>query len=156
MVPRIDPAAGGTRPANPKEGKVRKLFSITSGATLALAVGAGSVLAGGPPAVGFYVDGTLYRTIGTPTDFTNTGAPASSFETIYALGNGFRNVAEAAPGDAGFKGGRWMVVPIIWHVAPVQYTSDEQIVAAEAAGDIEFATPTTFFECPVIKVQPNH
>jgi hypothetical protein len=134
---------------------VRKLFSIAAGAVLALAVGAGTVLAGGPPSVGFYVDGTLYRTIGTPTDFSGTGAPDSSFETIYALGNGFSDVAEAAPGDPGFKGGRWVVVPIIWHIDPVQYTSDEQILAAEAAGDIDFGTPTTYFECPVIKVQPN-
>jgi hypothetical protein len=48
-----------------------------------------------------------------------------------------------------------MVVPIIWHIAPTQFTSDEQIVAAEAAGDIDLGTPTTFFVCPVIKVQPN-
>jgi hypothetical protein len=136
---------------------VRKLVSISVGAVLALAVGAGSVLAGGPPAVGFYVDGTLYRTIGTPTDFSNTGAPAHSYDTIYALGDGFRNVAEAAPGDSGFNGGRWMVVPIIWtNIAPTQFTRDEQILAAEAAGDIDLGAPVKYFECPVIKVQPNH
>ena len=122
---------------------------------LALAVSAGSVLAGGPPAVSFYIDSTLYRTIATPTDLSHTGAPVHSFQPIFALGGDLRNVATAGPGDPGYRGGRWMVVPIIWHIAPTQFTSDEQVVAAEAAGDIDFGTPTTFFVCPVIKVQPN-
>ena len=136
---------------------MRKLFSIITGAILALAVGAGTVLAGGPPGVGFYIDGTLYRTVGTPTDFSGTGAPADSFQPIYDLGgNGLLNVADAAPGDPGYRGGRWVVLPIIWtNIAPTQLTSDEQILAAEAAGDIDIGAPVKFFECPAIKVQPN-
>ena len=55
-------------------------------------------------------DGVLYRTIATPTDFSHTGAPASSFETLYDLGGAQpNNVAVSAPGDPGFKGGRWAV-----------------------------------------------
>ena len=58
-----------------------------------------SALAGGPPQPSFYVDGTLYRTIGTPTDLSQTGAPAHSFDTIYEFFGNQRNVATAAPGD---------------------------------------------------------
>jgi hypothetical protein len=120
---------------------------------LALTVASGGVSAGGPPSVGFYVDGDLYRTIGTPTDFGGTGAPASSYEPIYALGNGLLNVAEAGPGQPGFKGGRWMVLPITWHVAPVQLTSNEQVAEYAANGWITIGTtPVKLFECPVIRV----
>ena len=57
----------------------------------------------------FYVDGQLYRTVNTPTDLSKTGAPAHSFDTIYALSGQPFNVATAAPGDEGYNGGRWMV-----------------------------------------------
>jgi hypothetical protein len=48
----------------------------------------------------FYVDGAQYRTVGTPTDLSETGAPAQSFDTIYDFGGLQLNVATAAPGDA--------------------------------------------------------
>src|SRR5690242_13905342 len=64
---------------------------------------------GGVGAPSIYVNGVLYRTVGTPTDFSNTGAPDSSFETIYDFGGLQPNVAAAAPGDPGFRGGRWQV-----------------------------------------------
>jgi len=131
---------------------MRRLFSIVAGSTLALALGVGSVAAGGPPHVGFYADGQLYRTIGTSTDFSGTGAPTSSFEAIYALGGTLMNVAQAAPGDPGFRGGRWMVEPVTWNVAPVQYTSGDQILAAAAAGAITIGAPIKYFECPVIQI----
>jgi hypothetical protein len=67
--------------------------------------------AGGVTGPAFYVDGELYRTVGTPTDLSGTGAPAHSFETIYDI-DGQPNVAEAGPGMPGFKGGRWMVRPL--------------------------------------------
>src|SRR5678809_274988 len=59
-----------------------------------------------PPA--FYVDGELYRTVGTPTDLP-LSAPDDSFDVIYAFGGVQKNVAETAPGQPGFNGGRWMV-----------------------------------------------
>jgi hypothetical protein len=57
----------------------------------------------------FYVDGVLYRTVATPTDLAHTGAPDSSFDAIYAFSGHQRNVAEAAPGDTDYNGGRWQV-----------------------------------------------
>ena len=54
---------------------MRRLITAAAGLGLMFSIAAGAVNAGGPPTVGFYVDGTLYRTVGTPTDFTGTGAP---------------------------------------------------------------------------------
>lgn len=131
---------------------MRRFFSLLSGLVVALSIVAAPVAAGGPPSLAFYVDGERYRTIGTPTDFSGTGAPASSFDTIYALGDGLVNVAEDAPGDAGFRGGRWAVTPITWHVEPYQLMSDEQVEALAGIGDITIGSPVKWFECPVIPV----
>lgn len=75
-----------------------------------VAVAGSNALAGGVSGPAFYVDGVLYRTVGTPTDLSHTGAPAHSFDTIYSFGGAQPyNVATAAPGDRGFNGGRWQV-----------------------------------------------
>jgi hypothetical protein len=129
-------------------------------AAAAMSLSAATVAAGnGPPAAGFYVDGDLYRTIATPTELSRTGAPAHSFDTIYALGNDSTgeplvNVAEAAPGDRDYNGGRWMVLPVTWNVQPVQLTSDAQVLAYEALGWLDIATtPVKQFVCPAIPLK---
>ena len=69
---------------------------------------AGSAQAGvsGPA---FWIDGDLYRTVATPTDLSDTGAPSSTYDAIYSFAGNQRNVAEAKPGDTDFNGGRWQV-----------------------------------------------
>lgn len=86
----------------------------------------------------------------------DTGAPERSFDAIYVLGDGLMAVADAAPGDPGYNGGRWVVLPVTWNTAPVQLTSDEQVLAYAQAGWITIAsTPVAKFECPVIPAQGN-
>ncbi len=132
---------------------IRRLAASLAAAALLGSVAATSVFAGAPPHIGFYADGVLYRTEGTTTDFSGTGAPASSFEPIYVLGGSLTNVAAAAPGDPGFRGGRWMALPVTWNVTPVQLTSGDQVLAAAAAGDLTIASaPIAEFECPVIPI----
>ena len=135
---------------------LRRLTSAVAATTLLLSLAVTAVAAGGPPTIGFYVDGAQYRTVGTPTDFGWTGAPASSFDRIYVLGNGLMNVAEAKPGDRDYNGGRWMVLPVVWAVTatPVQLTSAEQVETYAEAGMLTIASsPVKLFECPVIPVQ---
>jgi hypothetical protein len=136
----------------------RRLVAAVTGAVLLLSVAASSVAAGGPPKLAFYVDDVRYRTVGTPTDFFDTGAPDSSFDRIYALGSGLINVAETKPGDTDFNGGRWQVIPITWAsgVTPVQYTNDGQIYAAQQAGLLTIgSTPVKEFFCSVSLVPPS-
>jgi hypothetical protein len=57
----------------------------------------------------FWIDGSLYRTVATPTDLVDTGAPASTYDAIYSFAGAQLNVAEAKPGDTDFNGGRWAV-----------------------------------------------
>lgn len=131
----------------------RRVTIAASTVALAASLGAGGVLAGGPPSLAFYVDDVRYRTVGTPTDFTNTGAPAFTYDRIYALGSGLINVAETKPGDTDFNGGRWAVYAITWNVTPVQYTNDADILAAADRGDLSISSdPVRLFFCSVSPV----
>lgn len=87
------------------------LTAVTAAASLLAFVGvANAAGSGGVTGPSFNVDGTLYRTVGTPTDLSNTGAPDPSFDAIYQFfGIQPYNVATAAPGDPGYNGGRWRV-----------------------------------------------
>jgi len=89
----------------------RMLLALTVGLAVVLSVTASALGAGsGPPQPGIYVNGVLYRTVGTPTDFSQTRAPDSSFQTLYKFATGqSASVTTAAPGDPGFRGGRWQV-----------------------------------------------
>ena len=135
---------------------------VAVGAASALAAGSGGVTG---PAI--YANGVLYRTVGTPTDFSGTGAPLSSFETIYDLGGYQANVAVAAPGDPGFRGGRWQVHAVAYntsyattlaaHDANGGGTLDsaaevEAAFADAGAGGATDQGVVKLFECPVIAV----
>jgi len=71
--------------------------------------------AAGATGPAIYVNGELFRTVGTKTDFSRTGAPDHSFDTIYEFSGAQMNVATAAPGDPGFNGGRWQVHLLGWN-----------------------------------------
>lgn len=148
-------------------------FSLI-GAVAALAVaGAGVVAAAGAGGVtgpAFYVDGQLYRTVGTPTDLSETGAPDHSFDVIYDFGGVQTNVAEAAPGQPGFNGGRWRVHGVAfntsWEATVAAHDSngsgdldsDEEVEAALADAGPGGATDlgvVKSFVCPVIKLPKN-
>jgi hypothetical protein len=153
--------AGSIRLDDPPTGSMGgadmpRFANILSAVAVLLALTAAPAAAGGPPSLAFYVDGARYRTVGTPTDLTGTGAPTASYDVIYALGGSLANVAEAKPGDTDFNGGRWMVLAVEWHVTPVQLTSAEQVLAYEAAGKLSIAEePVQQFVCPVIAVAPG-
>jgi hypothetical protein len=132
----------------------RQLAGALAAAGLLIFLASSSVAAGGPPADGFYVDGDLYRTVGTPTEFSDSGAPDNTFDVIYALGSGLVNVAEAKPGDTDYNGGRWMVLAVTWAggVTPVQLVSAEEVQAYAEAGLLTIGSePVLEFECPVIR-----
>ena len=144
-----------------------RLAAVLAVAALATA---GSALAGSAGVTGpaFYVDGTLYRTVNTPTDLLPTGAPPHSFDTIYALAGQPFNVATAAPGDRDYNGGRWMVHDIhfntSWAATVAAHDangsgdldSEAEVVAAltdAGPGGATDAGVVKEFVCPVIKLR---
>ena len=141
--------------------------ALIAGATLLALAGTGIASAGvtGPA---IYVDGALYRTVGTPTDFSHTGAPAHTFDVIYDFGGLQMNVAEGAPGDPGFNGGRWQVHALSFsnyagaladNDVDLNHNdvldSDEEVAAAIDQGYASEQGIVRYFECPVIKVPAN-
>lgn len=141
---------------------MRKGFkALVVGSFALAAIGGGAVAsANGVSGPAFYVDGQTYRTVGTPTDFSNTGAPDHSFDTIYDIAQQL-NVAAAAPGDRDYNGGRWRVIPVSfddYNAAAAahdsngsgNFDSEEEVLAAVAAGDAELGAVAASFECPVI------
>ena len=114
----------------------------------------------------FYVNGQLYRTVNTPTDLSGTGAPATSFDTIYDFGGLQPNVATAAPEDPGYNGGRWRVHAVSFSnyaAAVMQFDTNgsgdidgnAELQAALAAGAATDLGVVKSFVCPVIKVPAN-
>ena len=137
---------------------------LTTVVAVALAVVPGMALAAvsGPA---FYVNGTVYRTVGTPTDLSGTGAPIHSFDTIYEFFGAQLNVATAAPGDVGYNGGRWLVQGLEWNSTYEDAVTEHggangvidtnaEIDAVLADGGSGGATTTVVksFVCPVIKL----
>ena len=145
---------------------MRRLLLASIALSLAMVGFAGAAMAagsGGATGPAFYVDGQLYRTVNTPTDLSNTGAPDSSFDTIYQFFGLQPNVATAAPGDPGFNGGRWRVHGLQFtnYAAAVaaydtngsgNFDSDEEVLAAIAGGAATDIGVIKSFECPVIHV----
>ena len=124
---------------------------------LATAAGAGS---GGVTGPAFYVDGQLYRTVNTPTDLPAT-APDDSFDVIYEFFGLQPNVAEAAPGDRDYNGGRWLVHGLAFAdyrgaVAAFDangsgnFDSAEEVEAAIGAGAATDLGVVKRFVCPAI------
>jgi hypothetical protein len=149
---------------------VRKaLLATLACCTLLFGAAGVATAAGAKPGVtgpAFYVDGVLYRTVNTPTDLLNTGAPDSSFDTIYQFfGVQPYNVATAAPGDAGYNGGRWRVHGLEFgdYDAAVtmfdtnhsgDFDSSAEVTAALNAGAATDIGIVKSFVCPVIQ-QPR-
>lgn len=150
----------------------RHILGLSVGLVVALML-AGAVSAkgaGGVTGPAFYVDGVVYRTVATPTDLSNTGAPAHSFDTIYDFDGAQMNVATAAPGDRDYNGGRWMVHAVAFNTdwattvaahdanGSGQLDSDAEVLAALADAGPAGATDlgvVKMFVCPVIKLPGN-
>ncbi len=139
------------------------LTAIVAGLALVPATAALARVSG--PA--FFVNGVAYRTVGTPTDLTGTGAPNDSFDVIYQFFGAQPNVATAAPGDAGYNGGRWKVHGLAFntdyattlaaHDDDHNGVIDTNAEVWGALGDSSAAGATDIgvvksFECPVIPV----
>lgn len=102
----------------------------------------------GPPGGTIYAHDVAYQTVATPRDLPNHGL----FDKIYLLGNGLASVAESAPGDQDYNGGRWEVHPVEFvSISPKQFTNAEDLLAAADRGEIMIGEVVRRFECPLIK-----
>lgn len=103
--------------------------------------------AGSSKKVGFgelYYNGDVVRTVVPPA-----AAPKMGKDNLYAV-PGQRAVAAVAPGDRDYHGGKWAFHSVEWNVDPYLLTSEEAVLAAAEAGDIEVTrVPENDFKCPI-------
>jgi len=76
---------------------------------------------------------------------------------------GQRSVSETAPGDRDYNGGRWNVHFAIYTpagethfdanndgIVDYELTSEEEVLAEEAAGNLEIIKANFYFVCPLL------
>lgn len=143
---------------------IRHAAPLVTLAALALAAPAHAGVSG--PA--FWIDGSLFRTVATPTDLSDTGAPESTYDAIYSFAGAQANVAEAKPGDTDFNGGRWAVHELAF---PSGYAAalasgdanDNGVIDSTAELDLAFTAGTAVdtgnilkrFVCTVNRIPAN-
>ena len=112
-------------------------------------------LPGKPSSTGvIYADGDLYRSKAA----ANLPAPndhnLQSYDMLVAI-DGQPPVAEAAPGDTNYNGGRWYAVSAAWIGGmPVLITSFDQLMSEVDAGHVVIDTSNPgFVECPLLRLK---
>jgi len=122
------------------------LFSLALIATILPS----SASAAPPPRGRLYLDGEIVRTIALPAS-----VPHGGLDPLYQVTNGTSEqlgIAGVGPGDPDFHGGLWAVYTVTFNrgVTPYLLTSDEDVMAAEAAGDVTVTRqPSLDNRCPV-------
>jgi hypothetical protein len=133
----------------------KKLLALTIAMTL-LIVTAIPAFADGPnfgPAI--YADGVAWGTKG------NSDLPApndhnrQSFDGLYKFTNGVEGqlpVAEAAPRNPAYNGGRWIEYFVTWNITPPDdpITSFGELYDYIQAGDASFVESGNYFQCPLL------
>jgi hypothetical protein len=95
-----------------------------------------------------YYDGELVRTVVPPA-----AMPFAGNDDLYIFQDGVPGqaaVAAVAPGDTDYHGGHWAVNIVEWNVTPYLLTSEDEVLAAAAAGDITITrVAENDFKCPI-------
>src|SRR5437870_4862727 len=124
---------------------------------LAAFLAAGTALLAALPAMAttetgqLFHDGAVVGTVVTPAPI----AAGSGTDPFYNVTNGAAGqlgIAGVAPGDGPYHGGDWQVWLVTFKdgVTPYLLTSDEAVVAAQAAGDVTVTRAAAAdFRCPI-------
>lgn len=103
-----------------------------------------------------YADGRTFATRGVTELPPPKDGNEHSFDEIYHFTNGATgqlDVAQAAPGERDFNGGRWSVTVVEWTISnPPVVKSDDEVHAN--ANDVDVIQEgARYFECPLV---PSH
>jgi hypothetical protein len=111
-----------------------------------------------------YADGKVWGTKGL-SDLPQPDANMlQSFDKLYKFSNGNNSdqlaVADAAPGNPKFHGGRWWVQTVEWTAeafdvygtVPLLKSLDD-VMAQYTLGYLTITPTSTFFECPLLPVK---
>jgi hypothetical protein len=107
---------------------------------------------------GVYGDGQAWGTKGTTTLPAPNGKNNQSFDKLFLITDGAEGqlpVAEAAPGNPNYNGGRWWAQKVTWdeNVTPVLLTSYAEIMEHANNGDLSIEDAGSYFQCPLLPVK---
>ncbi|UCF02635.1 MAG: hypothetical protein JSV14_02980 [Deltaproteobacteria bacterium] len=95
-----------------------------------------------------FYDGEVVRTVVPPATMSKPGR-----DDLYVVMQGVQGqlaIAAVAPGDTDYHGGKWAFHSVTWNVDPYLLTSEADVLAAEAAGDVTVTrVPAMDFKCPI-------
>ena len=138
----------------------RKIIPITMALTLVAWAAYLPVYAAGPsfnPAI--YADGEVWSTKGLADLPPPNGHNDKSFDKLFIFINGAEGqlpVAEAAPGNRDYNGGRWSTRTAMWDESienPPVLRSYDEIVMYQSSGDLHIGMGGAYFECPLLPVK---
>lgn len=141
---------------------LRKVSLMTFVVVLSLIVAVPAFSAPGAPdfSAGVYADGEAFGTKGTADLPAPNGKNNQSFDQIFVFTNGAAGqlpVAEAAPGNPMYNGGRWAAISATWiddlpHPKPV-LKSYAEVMFHVGLGHIILEDANTYFQCPLLPVK---
>jgi hypothetical protein len=126
---------------------------LLAGAVIAVA-GLLAVPAGATTGKGqLFHDGAVVGTVVTPAPIP-AGTGTDPFFEVTNGADGQLGIAGVAPGDGPYHGGSWQVHLVTFNsgVTPYLLTSDEAVLAAQAAGDVTVTRASDAdFRCPITR-----
>ena len=116
-------------------------------------------------AAALWANGQLYDTVITPGTFV--APPEHSTDILYNFMmsglTGQRGIADAAPGDRDYNGGRWSVNMVVFTPAGLlahdsdgdgavdfELTSADEVLYHQSLGHIDIQPANFYFECPLL------
>ena len=103
-----------------------------------------------------FADDETWGTKGNADLPAPNGNNAQSYDGLFKFPDGDIEgqlpVAEAAPGNPNYNGGRWIEYNVTWNGTPELVTSYAQLHALEEAGEVTITETGNYFQCPLLPV----
>ncbi len=103
-----------------------------------------------------YADDETWGTKGTTSLPAPNDNNRQSFDGLFVIMNGVSGqlpVAEAAPGNPDYNGGRWIEYHVQFVGTPELVTSYAQLHALAMAGQVTITETGVYFQCPLLPVK---
>lgn len=132
----------------------KKVLTLVFALTLLIVAAIPAFAAGPNFGAAIYADGETWGTKGT----TDLPAPnennRQSFDGLFKFPGGEIEgqlaVAEAAPGNPNYNGGRWIEYNVTWIGTPELVTSYAQLHALAQSGAVIITETGKYFQCPLL------
>jgi len=130
----------------------KKMLAITLALTLLIITVIPAFAAGPNFGQAIYADGVAWGTKGNGDLPAPNDSNRQSFDGLYKFTNGVEGqlaVAEAAPGNPAYNGGRWIEYSVTFNGDPELVTSYAQLQTL----DVTIVETGNYFQCPLLPVK---